>query len=57
MHDIECPPPTPTDWRVELFGSAIQEDGEQNETGLVPTELALDEHTFDYIGVFFGAEY
>jgi hypothetical protein len=53
------------DWRVNMFGSFIQQNAHQpqrdtNEESpleLVPTTVAFDPHTYDYIGVFLGGNY
>jgi thiol-disulfide isomerase/thioredoxin len=54
--DVECPP-APKDWRITLFGPTIQQYCEPKDSALVPTEVALNDHDYDYIGVFFGADY
>lgn len=53
------------DWRINLFGNFIQENqqlsdlstDEETPVSLVPTSTALDTSKYDYIAVFFGAEY
>lgn len=52
------------DWRIALFGNYIQLNPKSSDdvdveaqTTLVPTEVALNDHKYDYIAVFIGADY
>ena len=47
------------DWRKNLFGSYILQNptGNRDDTLLIPTEVALDDSTYEYVAIFFGADY
>lgn len=52
------------DWRLSMFGSSIRlnqvyqnNDDEESSPTYVPTEVAFDVNTYDYIAVFIGANY
>lgn len=66
LYDVENPPVNEEskiaankDWRNTLFGPYILQNptGKKDDTLLIPTETALDDSQYDYVAIFFGADY